>query len=86
MKVRQAVELLEADGWRKRRQRGSHRVFRHPIKPGSVTVAGKESAEIPRGTLASIRRQAGLKQRPRLPNLEPRQRHRRQEEQRDRDA
>ena len=53
--------MLEADGWRQERQRGSHRIFRHPTKPGSVTVAGKGNADIPPGTLGSIRRQAGLK-------------------------
>lgn len=61
MKVREVIKQLEADGWRQERQRGSHRIFRHPTKPGSVTVAGKPSAEIPPGTLGSIRRQADLK-------------------------
>ena len=60
MKVRVAIKLLEADGWRPDRQRGSHRVFRHPIKPGTVTVAGKPSMDIPPGTLSSMRRQAAL--------------------------
>jgi predicted RNA binding protein YcfA (HicA-like mRNA interferase family) len=86
VKVRQAINLLQADGWRQERQRGSHRIFRHPIKPGSVTLAGKASADIPRGTLGSIRRQAGLKQRPRLPSFGPTQRHRRSEQRRERDA
>jgi predicted RNA binding protein YcfA (HicA-like mRNA interferase family) len=61
VKVREVIKLLEAAGWRQDRQRGSHRIFRHQSKPGSVTVAGKPSAELPPGTLASIRRQAGLK-------------------------
>jgi predicted RNA binding protein YcfA (HicA-like mRNA interferase family) len=61
MKVRVVIKLLEADGWRLARQTGSHRQFRHPIKPGTVTVAGKPSEEVPPGTLASIFRQARLK-------------------------
>jgi predicted RNA binding protein YcfA (HicA-like mRNA interferase family) len=61
MKIRDVIKLLEGDGWRQERQRGSHRIFRHPHKPGSVTVAGKPSADLPPGTLGSIRRQAGLK-------------------------
>jgi predicted RNA binding protein YcfA (HicA-like mRNA interferase family) len=85
VKVRDVVTLLEADGWRHERQRGSHRIFRHPVKAGSVTVAGKANADIPRGTLASVRRQAGLKQRPRLPDFGPRQRQRGSEKQRERD-
>ena len=43
------------------RMRGSHRQYRHPEKSGTVTVAGKPSADIPPGTLASILKQAGLK-------------------------
>jgi predicted RNA binding protein YcfA (HicA-like mRNA interferase family) len=61
MKVREVIKLLEADGWRFVRQTGSHRQFHHPIKPGTVTVAGKPSVDLPPGTLANILRQAGLK-------------------------
>lgn len=61
MKVRAVVKLIEADGWRLVRQTGSHRQFRHPSKPGTVTVAGKPSEEVPPGTLASMLRQARLK-------------------------
>ena len=60
VKVRDAIKLLEADGWRLIRQRGSHRQFRHPEKAGLVTVAGKPSSDLKPGTLASIQRQAGL--------------------------
>ena len=59
--VRQLVRLLEGDGWVEVRQRGSHRQFRHPTKSGTVTVAGKESADVPPGTLNSVLKQAGLK-------------------------
>jgi predicted RNA binding protein YcfA (HicA-like mRNA interferase family) len=61
MKVRAVIKLIEADGWRLVRQTGSHRQFRHPTKPGTVTVAGKPSTEVPAGTLAAIFRQARLK-------------------------
>ena len=62
MKVRDLIRLLEVDGWRQVRQRGSHRQFHHATKRGTVTVAGKPGAEIPPGTLASVLKQAGLKQ------------------------
>jgi len=39
MKVRDVIRRIESDGWRFARQRGSHRVYRHPHKPGTVTVA-----------------------------------------------
>ena len=61
MKVREAIKLLEADGWEQVRQRGDHRQFRHSSKPGTVTVAGKLSGDLKKGTWASIQRQAGLK-------------------------
>ena len=61
MKVRDVIRLLERDGWRQVRQTGSHRRFRHPTKPGTVTVAGKPSAELKRGTLASVLKQADVK-------------------------
>lgn len=60
MKVREALRMLEADGWVQVAQRGSHRQFRHPTKPGRVTVAGHPGADIARGTLGNIMRQAGL--------------------------
>jgi predicted RNA binding protein YcfA (HicA-like mRNA interferase family) len=86
VKVRDVINLLEADGWRQGAPARQSSTFRHPIKSGSVTVAGKAGAEIPRGTLGSVRRQAGLKHKPRLPNFGPAQRHRRTEEKRERDA
>ncbi|HVT43451.1 MAG TPA: type II toxin-antitoxin system HicA family toxin [Thermoanaerobaculia bacterium] len=61
MKVRDVITTLEADGWRLARTKGSHRQFRHPSKPGTVTVAGKLSIDVPVGTLGSIWKQAGLK-------------------------
>lgn len=54
MKFREVIELLEADGWVVRRVRGSHRQFKHPVKEGLVTVAGKESRDVPPGTLNAI--------------------------------
>ena len=63
MKVKEILKLLEQDGWYLARTKGSHRQFKHPEKAGAVTVAGKESLDVPRGTLNSILKKAGLKQR-----------------------
>lgn len=60
-KVKELVAQLEADGWFLVRTKGSHRQFHHPTKPGTVTVSGKLSVEVPIGTLHSVLRQAGLK-------------------------
>lgn len=61
MKVKELLALIEADGWTEVRQRGSHRRFHHPSKPGTVTVAGKLGVDVPPGTLSSVLKQAGLK-------------------------
>jgi predicted RNA binding protein YcfA (HicA-like mRNA interferase family) len=61
MKIRDVVRLLQDDGWFLVRTKGSHRQFHHPTKPGTVTVAGHPSVDIPPGTLNSIFKQAGLK-------------------------
>ncbi len=61
MKVREAVRLIQDDGWFLVRTKGSHRQYHHSIKPGTVTIAGHPSVDIPPGTLNSILKQAGLK-------------------------
>jgi predicted RNA binding protein YcfA (HicA-like mRNA interferase family) len=61
VKVREAIRLIESDGWQFERQRGSHRIYRHPTKPRTVTVAGRPREDLPRGTLGNILKQAGLK-------------------------
>jgi len=63
VKVRDVIALIEADGWRFDRQVGSHRQYRHPNKPGTVTISGQLGKDVKPGTLASVRRQAGLQER-----------------------
>jgi predicted RNA binding protein YcfA (HicA-like mRNA interferase family) len=61
VKVRDVIKLLERDGWYLVRTRGSHRQYKHPVKRGLVTVAGKRSDDLAAGTLDSVLKQAGLK-------------------------
>lgn len=61
MKVGELIRFLEQDGWKLVRTKGSHRQFKNPSKPGTVTVEGKPSLDVPPGTLNSILKQAGLK-------------------------
>ncbi|MCX7406453.1 MAG: type II toxin-antitoxin system HicA family toxin [Planctomycetales bacterium] len=61
MKVSEVIHLIESDGWQLVATRGSHRQYKHPTKPGKVTIAGKPSVDVPPGTLNSILKQAGLK-------------------------
>jgi len=65
MKVRDIVRELEDDGWVQTRRVGSHRQFRRPAKPGTVTVPGRMGDELAKGTVGSIVRQAGLARRQR---------------------
>jgi len=55
------TRMIERDGWRFVRQVGSHRHYRHGTKRGIVTIAGRPGDDLPKGTLAAILRQAGLK-------------------------
>jgi predicted RNA binding protein YcfA (HicA-like mRNA interferase family) len=61
LKVRDIIKLLEEDGWSLVRTRGSHRQYKHPLKTGLVTVAGRLGDDLARGTLNSVLKQAGLK-------------------------
>ena len=62
MKVRDVIKLIEKDGWYLVVTKGSHRQYKHPIKPGRVTVAGHPSDELAPGTLNSVLKQAQLKE------------------------
>lgn len=61
MKVREVIKLLEADGWYLVATKGSHRQYKHPTKPGRVTIAGHSGDDLAPGTLNSILKQAQLK-------------------------
>lgn len=59
MDSREVINKLKADGWYRVAQQGDHVQFKHPVKPGRVTVPHPVK-DIPSGTLSSIRRQSGL--------------------------
>ena len=62
MKVKEVIKLLENDGWYLVAQKGSHRQYKHSIKPGRVTVPDHgQSKDLAKGTENSILKQAGLK-------------------------
>ena len=61
-KVREAIRLIEQDGWQLVRTKGSHRQYRHPVKPGTVTIAGKPSDDLPPGTWNSILEQSQVEE------------------------
>jgi predicted RNA binding protein YcfA (HicA-like mRNA interferase family) len=60
-KFRDILAMLREDGWILVAQKGSHRQFTHPVKPGRVTVAGHPGKDASLDTYRSILQQAGLK-------------------------
>ena len=61
MKVSAIIKLLKDNGWYQVRQRGSHRQYKNDSIKVLVTIAGKMSDEIDKGTLNSIYKQSGIK-------------------------
>jgi predicted RNA binding protein YcfA (HicA-like mRNA interferase family) len=57
---REIIKRLRADGWYEVAQKASHVQFRHPAKPGRVTVPHPRR-DLPLGTVKSIEKQAGIR-------------------------
>lgn len=61
MRVRDVVKALKQDGWVEQPRKGtSHRQFKHPTKPGKVTVTD-HPRDLSLLEIASIEKQSGLK-------------------------
>jgi predicted RNA binding protein YcfA (HicA-like mRNA interferase family) len=60
---KQIEKIIKADGWYRLKitSGSSHRQYKHPTKPGKVTIAYHAKAIIPLGTINNILKQAGLK-------------------------
>ena len=54
------IAALQEDGWYEVARKGSHVQFKHPEKPGRVTVPHPKR-DLPTGTLRSIEKQSGLR-------------------------
>ena len=61
MKVRDVIKMVKNDGWHLVATKGSHRQYKHPAKPGRVTIAGHPGHDLAPGTLNSVLKQAQLK-------------------------
>jgi len=53
------IKQLEDDGWLQVRVKGSHHHFKHPVKPGLVTIPHPKK-DLPIGTVRNILKSAGL--------------------------
>lgn len=60
MRFREVEKIILEDGWYQVGQKGSHHQYRHPVKPGKVTIPEHAGIDIHPDTVKSIRKQAGL--------------------------
>jgi predicted RNA binding protein YcfA (HicA-like mRNA interferase family) len=61
LKAREIIRVIEMDGWYLYSQKGSHAQYKHPVKPGRVTVPMHGSKDLSKSDVQSILKQAGLK-------------------------
>lgn len=61
-KVRDAIRMIESEGWYEVKSKSGHRQYKHPSRSGRVTISGKGSDDLAPGTWNSILKQAGLKE------------------------
>ena len=59
MKFREIEKIITADGWTFKSSKGSHNHYKHPTKPGKVTIP-KHAGDLDPKTVKSILAQAGL--------------------------
>lgn len=59
MRVREIQKLVTDDGWYFVKQTGSHMQYKHPTKPGKLTIPNHRG-DLDIGTAKSILKQAGL--------------------------
>lgn len=55
-KIREVISRLEAAGWVLVRQVGSHRQFKRPTMPGTITIAGHPGDHLHPKTLKQVLR------------------------------
>ena len=53
MRYREIDKILRADGWYEVKQVGSHHQYKHPAKPGKVTVPGHAGKDLNPTTVKS---------------------------------
>jgi predicted RNA binding protein YcfA (HicA-like mRNA interferase family) len=61
MKASDLERMVIRAGWIQYRQTGSHRLFRHPVYKGLLSIPFHGSKEVPKGTASSILKKAGIK-------------------------
>ena len=62
MKSSELVRKLKRNGWFVVRQKGSHMIMKHPVKPGQLVVPDHGRNEVGKGLANKIFKDAGIKQ------------------------
>lgn len=61
IKRKEVLKILNQEGWAEtRRGKGSHEVFINPKTGQVTTIPQAQGNDLPKGTLAAIRRQTGI--------------------------
>lgn len=60
MRFREIEKIIKDDGWFEVHQVGSHHQYKHPTKPGKVTIP-EHPGDLNPTTVKKILKQAGLK-------------------------
>lgn len=60
MTSKELIKILKKDGWKEKRQSGSHKIFVKDGFPNPVPVPF-HSKDLPKGTLENILKMCGLK-------------------------
>ncbi len=61
MKARELIKLLKLNGWELKRISGSHHIFKKEGIENNISVPVHGNEDIPKGTVNSILKDAGLK-------------------------
>lgn len=61
MKYSEFYKLIERHGWTIKKGKGGHYKYVHPDYPYFIPVGRHRSQEIPKGTIESMMKAAGLK-------------------------
>jgi predicted RNA binding protein YcfA (HicA-like mRNA interferase family) len=60
MKTSELIKMLTTAGWEEVRQKGSHKIFRHPNHPSNISVPEHGKKDLGKGLVKAILREAGL--------------------------
>ena len=61
MKAKELIKILEQNGWKESRQRGSHKIFKNADFSINISVPDHGNKDLGKGLVNTILKEAGLK-------------------------